>query len=89
MNLFKTISFLLILSFSGVVLYWGLTTEYGSLVSIPHFIVAGILFGSAIILLFLKVKCLTKVDRMKSFEKIRTNGMLLFVLKFGDRKSVV
>lgn len=83
MNLFKIISLLLILSFSGVVLYWGLTTEYGSLVSIPHFIVAGILFGSAIMLLFLKVKWLTKVDRMKRFEKIRTNGMLLFVLKFG------
>jgi amino acid transporter len=41
------------------------------------------MFGSAIILIFLKVKWWTKDDRMKKFEKIRPKGMLLFVLKYG------
>ena len=83
MYLLKYILCLLILFFSGVVLYWGITTEYGWLVSIPHYIVAFIMFGCAMIVPFLKIKRWTKEDRKKNFEKIRPKGILLFVLKYG------
>ncbi|WP_417900729.1 hypothetical protein ABN702_11235 [Bacillus haimaensis] len=83
MNLLKFLVIFVLLLCSGVVFYWGRITEYGLLVSIPHYFISIIMFGCAILLFFKKVKIWTKEEKMKSFAKTRQKGMLLFVLKFG------
>lgn len=83
MNLLKFLVIFVLLLFSGVVFYWGQITEYGLLVSFPHYFVSIILFGCAILLFFKKVKRWTKVEKMKNFAKTRQKGMLLFLLKYG------
>ncbi|MBM7621805.1 fatty acid desaturase [Bacillus tianshenii] len=72
-----------LLMWSGVVFYWGRTTEYGLIVSIPHYFVSIIMFWCAILLFFKKFKRWTREEKMKNFAKTRQKGMLLFVLKFG------